>query len=140
MTPTMVQRAERLCDRYKKMYEAVTTMAGDDNYDREIVLAMVRALADLAPFMAGDRIRLRETPEINADISPGWVGSRHILVKGAPGTVTDADFGSGDFIFFVAFDRNTWVDRHGNEHSRSEKPYVYAFKASDLEKIDEPKP
>jgi hypothetical protein len=70
------------------------------------------------PFRVGDRIELSYTPEITNEKSPGWRGSKHHLIEGAPGTVVSRDFVKDHFRFDVKMDLESWVPSFGDDKGR----------------------
>ena len=93
-----------------------------------------KGLLDRAPFKKGDRVVLIETPVINEEVAWGWMGSKHFLIKGAKGTVSELDFYEGAFRAGVHFDNESWIDSDGNIHPR-EEPHQYWFSEKWLVKI-----
>lgn len=80
-----------------------------------------------APFKVGDRVLLTRTPEINEKTAPGWIGSKHFLVKGAIGTVREVYCDGKEFGFQIEFDDETWLDRDGKAQPVSQK-HTYHFR------------
>ena len=68
-----------------------------------------------APFKPGDRVEIVNAPKLNDKDAPGWMGSKHILNRGAVGTVHEVDVRHGKFCASVAFDRNTYINMKGEE-------------------------
>jgi hypothetical protein len=58
----------------------------------------------VAPFRAGDRVRLRQTPVIDQKTSWGWLFAKGFLVEGALATVRAVKFDSRGFGLLLAFD------------------------------------
>ena len=63
-----------------------------------------------APFREGDRVRLKKTPDISADVSWGWMHAKHFLIEGATGTAGDVSFYKGAFRAYVRFDNESWIN------------------------------
>lgn len=98
-----------------------------------LVAAKEILLTKYAPFKVGEKIRLAHTPIVDEDIRPGWLGSKHFLVKGATGIVRSSDvMPGGYFTFYVEFDSESWIDSRGNVHPTEQK-YWYAFSENNLE-------
>jgi len=79
---------------------------------RKYAAAYHAVLTHYAKFKVGDRVQLAKTPNINEQNAPGWLGSKHFLVKGARGTVVSADFsigGSGALRYGIQFDDESWL-------------------------------
>jgi hypothetical protein len=74
----------------------------------------VNSIWKRCPFKVGSLIKLNKTPEISKD--SGWRGSKHFLVEGAIGKITERSFHNGLFMFYVTFDCETWIDADGNIH------------------------
>ena len=74
-----------------------------------------------APFHVGDRVELTKTPRITQEKSWGWMGSKHFLIKGAKGTVTDVDCDRLGFSCNIVFDDETWIDSFTGEINPVEK-------------------
>lgn len=96
--------------RAKAINEGVQMIAdgmnriGTNDYKYQIeklVACYELLLGRFAPAHVGDRVALSKTPEITPEKAPGWMGSKHFLVKGAQGTVKDVDVDGKGFFFQV---------------------------------------
>lgn len=96
-------------------------------------LRQANTLWDRSPFNEGDRVTLKETPDINPETSWGWMGSKHFLVKGSVATIKQIKFHDGHFIFGLAFDDETWIDTKGVKQSVGDKA-IYSFSEKWVEK------
>jgi hypothetical protein len=96
------------------------------------VLSSFRSLFDrFCPYSVGDRVKLKKDCRID-DRNHGWYGCRHFLVKGAVGTVTERGYADGNFVFFIEFDRETWINRDGNQVLVTAK-HVFNFGENSIE-------
>jgi hypothetical protein len=92
-------------------------------------------LAHYAQFHTSDRVQLRQTPRIDEMHSPGWLGSKHFLVAGAPGTVRDVDWRNGKFYYHIVFDAESWLDSKGVERTVDpDRHSSYSFSEDELSK------
>jgi len=66
-------------------------------------------LARYSPYQIGQRVALTETPQIDEDHNPGWIGLKHFLVAGAKGRVVEIDCDHAGFIFNIVFDVETYL-------------------------------
>lgn len=106
-----------------------------DNGPLEFYLTELAAAHDLlmerfAPFKVGDRVTLREAPQISEKINWGWLSGKHYLIPGEAATVVEASCGSSGFRFYLEFDNETWLD-HGEPRPVSRK-HTYCFGEDDL--------
>jgi hypothetical protein len=84
-----------------------------DWYVSRLVECYELLLNKYAPFRVGDRVVLTEAPDITERTAPGWMHSRHFLVKGAMGVVREVDVCARGFSGAIAFDDESWIDRDG---------------------------
>lgn len=75
-----------------------------DFYLTEMAAAYDILMTRYAPFKVGDRVRLKDTPDINEAVRYGWLACKSLLVAGATGVIVRADCGSYGFFFGVVFD------------------------------------
>lgn len=78
---------------------------------KKVVESYLSMFDRFCPFKVGDRVALVETLDIPKD--SGWYTSRHFLVRGEIGTVTQRGYRNGEFEFYVMFDNETRIDRDG---------------------------
>lgn len=100
-----IERLERLLDWYDQK-------PGGNNdwcWTLKRLHDYAKALMDLSPLQLGDRVVLRDQPEITEEHSRGWMGSKHFIVKGALARVVEIDW-DGEFTCSVVFDDESWVD------------------------------
>lgn len=137
--------AEKSFEHIDKVLAAVDAMADVVQYDShkwhwKKLREYAKGLFDRGPFKVGDRVRLRETPEINQKDSWGWMHAKHFLVKGAEGVVGSVDFADGRFHALVAFDNETHLsDLDHKEYPVTRKGF-YCFGERWLEKLPTPGP
>lgn len=81
------------------------------------------------PFSVGDRVELIN--DVKVEEGSGWWGCKHFLVRGAKATVRERGYSNGKFSFHIEFDRETWMDREGNEHPVTRK-HIFHFSESSL--------
>lgn len=140
MTTTIAQ-LDALRERLNLLRQAGQFLtSGDFLYTIERFAAAYDLLISrYAPFKVGDRVRLTRTPNITENTAPGWLGSKHFLVAGALCTVKQVEVvPPADLRFAVAFDTESWIDRHGMEQQvEPERRHVYSFREGDLEKAQE---
>ena len=72
-----------------------------------------------------------KAPTINAECAPGWMGSKHFLVKDAIATVASTECREDGFVFGLRFD-NDCKDQFENGVPIKEKP-LYHFHESFIE-------
>lgn len=99
--------------------------------------AYQKILSHYARFKIGDHVQLASTPVITEQNAPGWMSSKHFLVKGARGVVISSDFWeSGNIMYGIRFDDESWRDLSGNimlvEPSNR---HSYTFRESVLEPL-----
>lgn len=81
-----------------------------------------------APHKVGDRVILTKTPQIDDINSPGWLGCRHFLVKGAVGTVREVSCDGDHFSFGVMFDVETYIDTYSGEAKPVDQKHTFFFR------------
>jgi hypothetical protein len=94
-------------------------------------------MENYCPFKIGDRVELTTTPEITAEKSWGWMGSKHFLIKGAKGTVKEREFFKDHFGFGIIFDDESFVDSFTKQIHMIENKHFYNFSEKWLRKINE---
>jgi hypothetical protein len=97
-----------------------------DFYLCELAASYNLLMERFAPFKVGDRVALSRTPNITSETAPGWMSCRHFLVKGATGTVKEANCGQGGFRFGIVFDDDSWIDRNGKKQPTT-SPGMFMF-------------
>jgi hypothetical protein len=80
-----------------------------------------------SPFKIGDRVELIKTPIINEKEGWGWLSFKHMLVKGAVGTVKESEFYSKKFRFCIEFDEDTWHNTVLNIYEKREPKGLFNF-------------
>lgn len=109
--------AEASFEHIDKVLAAVDIMS-DAIYDRshewhwKKLREYAMGLFARAPFKVNDRVRLTKTPIITETKSPGWMGAKHFLVKGAMATVRYVDYIDGHFCAGVVFDEESFIHPH----------------------------
>jgi hypothetical protein len=68
-----------------------------------------------ACFRVGDRVKLASTPVIDEQHSPGWIGSKCFLVKGAVATVMECCIRPKGISYHVVFDNESWINSSTGE-------------------------
>lgn len=114
--------------------------SGDVIYHlRKHAAAYKAVLTHYARFKVGDRVQLAKTPNISEKNAPGWLGSQHLLVRGAPGTVVSADFslsGEGALRYGVQFDNESVRAKDGTCYEVDpKKRHEYSFGEEWLEPL-----
>lgn len=100
-----IESALKLIDQGNKMLQG-----GSFIYHVERLLgAYEYATTRLAPAVVGDRVMLTKTPNITKSKAPGWMGSRHFLIRGAIATVREVSLDTGGFCFQLMFDDESWL-------------------------------
>jgi hypothetical protein len=80
-----VEKVRQLVEAYKEFSKLNVWDIGW-NLD-QLVASYDLLMSRFAPFKVGDRVALAKTPNITQESAPGWMRSKHFLVKGAEGTV-----------------------------------------------------
>lgn len=77
-------------------------------------------------FKVGDLVALKQ--EIVVEKGSGWAGCTHFMYQGSPAVVKEVwyvrdykDPTKGDYMYYVTFDDETWVDKYGDTHLVDEK-------------------
>lgn len=93
-------------------------------------------LTRFAPYQRGDKVVLTETPVITEHHSWGWLGGKHFLIAGAVAEVRGVEVEPDGFLFYLAFDNDSWIDPHTREvHYRSPADRsLYRFSEKVLQK------
>lgn len=103
-------------------------------YDLTKLEGYAKTLFDrFALFKAADRVKLARTPEITEKVNWGWLSVKHLMVKGATGTVQDVDCVEGRFCFYITLDKNTWIDSDGIERPSGNQG-LFCFWEGEIEK------
>lgn len=109
----------------------------------QLIRAQDLLISRYAPFKVGDRAVLTRTPEITREKSCGWMGSRHFLVEGRAGVISEVEIWDGKFRFGFEPDNQTWICSFGNhEENPVDRPHSYSFGESWLapEPVKAPEP
>lgn len=88
-----------------------------------------------APFKVDDIVILTRTPEISNEVSHGWMGAKHFLIKGARGRIQSVSCGSRGFRFDVIFDNETFIDYLTKEPKAPTEKHCFAFGEDWLVKV-----
>lgn len=125
---------DKLKDAIKTLQSGMDKLArGPANYYLDCLQVAHDLLVNkYSPFLKGQRVELAKTLDIS-DTS-GWRGSRHFLIEGSRGTVTDVEVGSNGLLIFVRFDKETYFDYQGFEKI-PEKPSSFQLLVEDLRPI-----
>lgn len=91
-----ITEAQRLLERGPASY-----------YVNEITGAYEYLMDRFAPFKVGDRVMLKEAPDL--DFNSGWWSSKHFLIRGALATVKTIECGPKGFTVQVIFDDESWI-------------------------------
>jgi len=119
-----LEYAKRLSDIKNKVSELDSLLDNEFGYRLNQVLESYASLFDrFCPYKVGDRVQLKETPDIPK--GSGWYGSRHFLIKGAIATVKALEYRDDLFCFGLEFDDETWIDMHGEVKPVSAKHLFY---------------
>lgn len=79
-------------------------------------------------FKIGDSVELNHSPVINATTAWGWLGHRHILVKGAKATIIEISYYGNEFSYLLQFDNdNSWIDEKDIVHPNSDLTHRHNF-------------
>ena len=102
----------------EKFNEASKVLSGgpDTFYFGKIEIYTNALFDRFAPFKEGDRVKIVKAPNTNND----WRNCKHFLIKGAMGTVEDVDY-RDLFVAHVVWDKETWLDKNGNEQPVRQK-------------------
>lgn len=84
------------------------------------------------PFAVGDRVCLKETPEINREKAEGWIGCEHFLVKGSVGTVRGVHY--NNLSLDIEFDNESYFNSEGKEILIKDK-HIFGFGMRWIERI-----
>lgn len=126
----------RVIDAVKALQEAI----GETEFFyhvEQMEIAHNAMLERFSPFKVGDRARLTRDPNITKDHAPGWLGSKHFLTKGCPGTIETVEFYKGLFRFAFRPDNQTWKDSKGNFIPYEDgEGHTYYFSEEWLENAD----
>ena len=83
---------------------------GEYRYKLDFILKTYVSLFDrFCPFKVGDRVQLKQAPEISKDVAWGWLGAKHFLIVGAVATVTSLDYRGSSFLFGLKFDDESFI-------------------------------
>ena len=93
---------------------------------QQLIRAKDMLITRFSPLKVGDRAVLTKTPEITRDISPGWYGSKHFLVEGRGGVITDVEVYNGKFRYGFQPDNQTWINFDKKE-APLDRPHQYSF-------------
>jgi len=112
--------------------------SGPVDYYASRLVECYEFLLTLAPHKVGDRVRLTDTPTINAKESWGWLGDKHFLIKGAVATVFSVEADGNGFFYGVQFDADSWINSYTkvvNPRPPKER-HVFNFSARWLEQAN----
>ncbi len=90
-------------------------------------------VTDDFPFAVGDRVFLKETPEITPEKADGWIGCEHFLIKGATGTIKEVHYNR--LSLGIEFDDESYIDSEGKEVPIKDK-HLFGFGMRWIERID----
>jgi hypothetical protein len=113
-----MDHVERMKDGLAKIADGIAALnCGPAHFTLEVLFAAYYALVnDYARYKVGQRVALRATPTSATKPDSGWWSCRHFLVPDNPATVQrvwcDSD---GRLRYDVEFDRETWINRDGQE-------------------------
>lgn len=85
------------------------------------------AIEKLSPLQIGDAAVLLETPEITAEKSWGWLGSKHTLVAGKRGVIRGVDWSNGTFVYMWEPENQTWISSQGGAEHPVDRPSLFCF-------------
>lgn len=92
------------------------------------------AISKLSPLQVGDAAELVRTPEITAEKSWGWLGSKHTLVAGRRGVITSVDWDDGEFNYLWEPEAQTWISSQDGTERPVDRPANFCFGESWLRK------
>lgn len=97
--------------------------------------SLLQGASLVAPYKPGDRVELAVTPEITAEKSWGWMGSKHFLVEGAKAVVHSVDLDKYGWTLNLYFDDESWIGYDDKVHRVSEHSrHLYSFNACKVRK------
>ena len=116
----------------------------DFNYYIEELIKNYNGFIDrFCPLGIGDRVELTYTPNITKENAWGWLGYKHFLVKGSPGTVVSRSAREGKFSFGIEFDLDCYIadfsPNKPKEVKSSRRMHAFSFGENNLIKTDKSK-
>ena len=97
-----------------------------DYYLTELTDCYQLLIDRFSPYKVGQRVMLKETPEISLEKSWGWMTGKHFLVKGSIAKVATISASGRGFSYGLHFEKETWIDREGKEQP-VDRPGLYLF-------------
>jgi hypothetical protein len=88
-------------------------------------------------FKIGEKVQVAVDLNLNYTDSPGWMGQRHFLIKGAEAEVVEIEYYDNEFRYLLQFDNDiSWIDEKDVIHLNSDptRRHNFCFRESKLKK------
>jgi hypothetical protein len=108
---------ENMWEQSKKVFDTLRHLDIPSVYSVEVIDNYIKGLFSYSKFKIGDAVEMADTYPVSKEESWGWWGYRHLLVRGSKAIVENVDWQKGEFIYYVKFLDNSYIDsRSGSIH------------------------